>query len=426
MSSSLTIYRQVESGAFARLRADRRGGALIIFALTLPVILGIVGASIDYGYMLARKVTLQAAADSGALAAASELKISGAGEDMAKSVGKSVAMANLSEHSGGATIDVQADTTSGSVTVAITQSPGLYFMDGLFGAKSVDINVDATAKVVGSTTICMLILDDKQTGALAVNKDARITGNDCAIHSNSVNAAGIKVNKLGHLAAKLICSSGGTVGPSQPQALSDCPAMEDPLALRPPPVVGPCTENGLNVNSGSVTLNPGVYCGGLQIGSTADVILNPGTYIIKDGAFNIQGSARVLGENVGFYLTGKNSDILMSNNTTVELTAPKDGDLAGILFFEDRTVSSNPKHKIKSNNARVLVGTFYLSRSTLEIDATKPLFDKSAYTVIIANDLNMFSGPNLVLNANFDETDIPVPPELMGTSGVGDTIILSK
>ncbi len=116
----------------------------------------------------------------------------------------------------------------------------------------------------------------------------------------------------------------------------------------------------------------------------------------------------------------------MGPNTTIEFSAPKNGDMTGILFFEDRTASKMQKHTIKSNAARSLVGTFYLPRGSLTIDANKPLFDKSAYTIIIARELNMFSGPDLILNSDYSDSDIPIPPEIEFAPSPGDHIVLVK
>jgi hypothetical protein len=185
-------------------------------------------------------------------------------------------------------------------------------------------------------------------------------------------------------------------------------------------------EKGMKVGKGNVTLKPGIYCGGLSIGGSANVTLNAGVYVMKGGPLAISGKASIRGEYVGFYLTGKGANFSMGPNTTIELSAPKDGVMAGILFFEDRKASTTQKHTIRSNAARSLVGTFYLPRGSLTIDATKPLFDKSAYTIIIARELDMFSGPDLILNSEYDDTDIPIPPEIESASTPGDHIVLVK
>jgi hypothetical protein len=51
----------------------------------------------------------------------------------------------------------------------------------------------------------------------------------------------------------------------------------------------------------------------------------------------------------------------------------------------------------------------YMPASTLHIDAQNPVADESAYTVIVVHRLQLFSGPNLVLNTNYGASDVPVP-----------------
>jgi hypothetical protein len=43
--------------------------------------------------------------------------------------------------------------------------------------------------------------------------------------------------------------------------------------------------------------------------------------------------------------------------------------------------------------------------------------DQSAYTVIVAAQVNLYEGPNLYLNANYDATSVPVPKGVGPISG---------
>jgi hypothetical protein len=45
----------------------------------------------------------------------------------------------------------------------------------------------------------------------------------------------------------------------------------------------------------------------------------------------------------------------------------------------------------------------------LYIDANKPIADQSAYTIVVARRVELYSGPNLVLNTDYGGTDVPVP-----------------
>lgn len=412
-----------------RASANTGGGLLVTFALVFPMMLLLIGSAIDFGYMYARRTALQGATDAAALSSTRELVLANADEKAIHAIVQASVIGNLGDDSSGVQVKTEVNFDDRSVTVAATQSPGLFLMDGLLGIKDFSISAHSIARVAGDMPICMLILEISKQGAIAVNKSARLTGNKCAIYSNSVSASGIITKGDSHLESDLTCSAGGFLGEPytyKPVPLTDCPPIEDPLASREPPPVGPCLETDLTVASGSHTLKPGTYCGGLTIQQTADVTLSPGIYVIKDGVLQIGGSAHLRGENVGFYISGSKANFNMLPNTSIELSAPKDGPMAGILFFEDRNNPMGRRNVIRSNDARSFVGTIYLSQGALVVDASKPLFDESAYTVVIARFLDMFSGPNLVLNSNYGDTDVPLPSELSRANSPGQEVVLAE
>jgi len=203
--------------------------------------------------------------------------------------------------------------------------------------------------------------------------------------------------------------------------------MADPLAGRPLPADGPCDYLAKIVLGGTATLYPGIYCGGLIISLGANVKMEPGVYVIKDAPFLVNGNSTLTGENVGIYLKGLASNLKFDTETTISLTAPKTGPMAGLLIIDDpsgatallntliagkytKLLSPPREHLILSDNARTLLGTIYMPRGRLIIDATKPVADKSAYTVLVVQQLDLYSGPNLILNSDYGASEIPVPP----------------
>ena len=118
--------------------------------------------------------------------------------------------------------------------------------------------------------------------------------------------------------------------------------------------------------------------------------------------------------DVGFYLADDDASFHFTSDTSITLTAPKSGPMAGILFWEARSASQGRKHMIQSNNAETLVGTFYLPRGTLVVNASVPVAAESAFTAIVADKLEMLEKPNLVLNSDYTATDIPVPEGIGG------------
>jgi hypothetical protein len=114
--------------------------------------------------------------------------------------------------------------------------------------------------------------------------------------------------------------------------------------------------------------------------------------------------------------------------------------MAGILMYDDPTGATallNPviagkynklldsarEHLILSNNARTLIGTIYMPKGRLIIDADKPIADKSAYTVLVVQQLDLYSGPNLILNSDYGASEIPVPA---GVGNYGGRISLTN
>ena len=61
--------------------------------------------------------------------------------------------------------------------------------------------------------------------------------------------------------------------------------------------------------------------------------------------------------------------------------------------------------------------------SRVVIDAKKPVGDQSAYTVIVAQRVNLYQGPNLYLNANYGATSVRVPK---GVGPVTGKILLTQ
>ncbi len=236
------------------------------------------------------------------------------------------------------------------------------------------------------------------------------------VYSNSSSKSSIRVQNKASIEAGVICSAGGVKGTRRasflPKPLTDCPIINDPLADRIAPPIGNCDFKRFRVRKGNHTLFPGTYCKGMKITGTAKVKLMPGIYVINGAKLEVTNNAVFEGENVGFYLAGDKAKIVFTKQTTINLTAPKKGLMAGLLIFEDRNAARIENHQITSDNARMLLGTIYLPNGTLKIDSEAPVADKAAYTAIIARSIKLFEGPTLHLNSDHAATDVPVPKGL--------------
>lgn len=454
-----------------RFLSDIGGSVAITIGVFASVLIAASGAAVDYASLVMQRTKLQSAADAATLLAARELQIANTSKAQLISIAGQTLAANLGTRAGKYTFKVDVGEDEQSLSVEVKAEATTYFMDW---SQNGTISAKAVAGVHnGGIPLCVLGLSHEKSGkepGLTLNENAQLTGDGCAVYSNAKKKDSIESNSGALLEAGLICTSGGIKGDVDnfnPSPVTDCPSFQDPLANRAEPAYGSCDfkdfqigfdkrlkikekdvrddikdetedEDGDNkakkgkkkfeekeakpvdtshYDRSVVTLEPGVYCGGLFIGSGITAKLKEGDYIIKDGPLYVTEEANIEGEYVGFFFTGKDSNIYFGPHTTINLSAPKDGELAGLLFFEERSGKKLRPHAILSDGARKLEGTIYLPTGHLYVDADAPIADKSAYTAIIVSRLELFAGPHLVLNTDYSATEVPVPQGVGAMSG---------
>lgn len=434
-------------GWFTRFWRDQRGGIGVAACVAFPLLVVAAGGTADYASLFRRQTQLQAAVDQAALMTAKELSVSGS-DNYIVARGREVAKETAAPGSLGSFV-VEANVLSGRKALHILVRERAKLRFGRFlGMSEVPVVAEATAEIYGATTICLLALDTKSKDTLHLHKNAAVTAPKCSLFANSSNKASLDVEDGATVQASLLCSVGGTsIGRAtiSGQVQSNCPLRDDPLASRQAPPMAPCSNLVPVVIDGKKTptayLSPGTYCKGLKVTNGAVVTLAAGIYAIDNGPLVVDKGGSIIGRNVGFYFTGDAGGLLFDVKSSIDLTAPKDGPMAGLLFFENRSVTaptvvesllklpppppppgSPPmrQYRIVSNDARNLLGTIYLPAGRLIIDASQPIADKSAYTIIVARQVELFDGPNLYLNTNYGIADVPVP---VGVGNVPDPYV---
>ena len=413
-----------------RFWKDNKGSvATSIGVLAVPLML-CCGVAVDYVILGQARSSLQEAADAAALASAKELAIANAKDSVIEGVAHDYALSSL--HS---TFGSKQDIHSTSVKTSISRSRQdvtveishvwkpmiIQYID----STALPIEVNSTATLAGEQSICVLALEENNDQAIDMGgNDGHITANNCAVFSNSSGARGIAVFKQSTLTGSSIFTAGGYDGSPasfSPSPITDTPKIADPLLSRQPPSIGACDHNRIAIKK-SETLKPGVYCGGLDVSGKAVATLLPGDYIIKDGPLSIRGNASIIGEDVGFYLTGNNATFDFGVSTQAVLSARESGPLAGMLFFEDRNSPYNRNFTIRSKDAEKFEGTIYLPKGRLWVDKASKVGQKSAWTAIIAHRIAIGSGPDIVINADYASSSIPVPEGI----GSGQDIRLKR
>ncbi len=417
----------------------RRGNFAVITALVLPVLIGVMGLSVDTLLLARHTNNMQIAVDSAALKAVKELKVTPGDKSHIVNIANIHTYANLQSYSKDAlavSSTLLPSTTGVKVDVEYGWKP---VFAQYFDTDVTPIKVSATAELAGGSeglTCIIGLMPKKWRTSIHMDNESILDAGDCYVQSDS-SGYSIRIDASAKMSARSICAVGqifryGANSSFYPDPVTDCPAIGDPLIDRPQPNVGACDYSATIITEDR-KLSPGVYCNGLTITDDATVKLTQGIYIIKDGPLIVADEAHMYGQGVGFFLTGDKSIFEFHENTTIELIAPTSGLLAGLLFFEDRTVPHSfdfdwtkleeipddvRLHTISSNNARLLLGTVYLSKSLFLINSEAPVADNSAYTAIVAARLWLMKGPRLKLNVNYQDTDVPVPPGLFRTGDV--------
>lgn len=371
-----------------RFRADKRGATILIFALSLPIMIGFLGLGSEVGYWYVNQRNMQTAADFGAYTAAVELR-GLSSEAVAVTAGKEEANNNGGDD---ATIDaftVNIPPTSGSVLtgdaaefIIVRTLPRLF--SSLFISTPMSISVRAVAQFSEGGPACILALNPGEARALDVTGTADITLTTCDVQSNSIHAEGARVAGNAELETGCFSSSGG-YSVTDGLTLTDCtdpqpgaPIANDPYASLPTPdyTPGDCLPDPGSSPGNNVTIPAGHYCG-LKI--QGEATMEPGLYIIEGGGgFTTTASADLTAIGVTIFMTedaspgGPATTVTMNGSAEVNMSAPTSLNSTvlsepyeGVLFYADRT-SDDESNKINGNSFSRFEGAFYFPTQAVE------------------------------------------------------------
>jgi Flp pilus assembly protein TadG len=332
-----------------RFLRDRRGVSAVTFALSLPVVIGGAGLGVEVGSWFFQERRLQTAADLSANAAAVALR-GGSDEDAVTATALREAQNNGFDPAAGV-LTVHTPPTSGefqhdrAVEVELELTVERFFTRMFEGGDTVTIRVRAVAAYENEQQACILALDTWANDAVIFigNPTANFSG--CVVMSNSLADDSITIAGSADVTAPCIVSAGGT-SVSADLTLTSCsaPMEEMPQALDPydslpdPSTAGACQSVPGGNPHFPKTLNPGRYCGGLDLSGTVN--LNPGVYVVDGGDFRINANAQVSGAGVMFYLTD-GATVHFNGSAEINLSAATSGTYAGVLMFSDRDNGSD-------------------------------------------------------------------------------------
>jgi len=395
---------------------NKGGNVALLTAIFAVPLFGGVSVAVDYARLYRIGSVLQNTADAAALASAKDPALATAKDDVIEGVVvnyvKSILFNKLGLDHGGNSVDIATTISKSrkdvSVSLAYVWKPMLL---QYLNAKALPVEVSATASLVGSEKICVITLNKGKSDTFFMKESSSLSANGCAVYSNSTSPTGINLAASADLITSNTYTAGGFGGPVssyRPSPIQDSPVIADPLKDRAPPAARFCDSRKVKRVAKITRLKPGIYCGGIALKQTAELILEPGVYVMKNGPLRIMGETTIIGENVGFYFTG-GGGFHFGPKTKVRLTAPKTGPLAGLLFYQDRNDKNGRTFKILSRDAKKFEGTVYLPRGHLIVENESEIGTESKWTAIVANTIEIRDGSKVELKSDYAASDIPVP-----------------
>lgn len=372
-------------------RNREAGQSILLVAFALTVLLGMMGLAVDFGYLRHTQTRLQSAADSAAIAGAGNVPLGATGVDTAANAAAATNGFTLTTTASGCTPAVGEiavnfppcylpstqdpnNGKSGYVEAVLTQSAPTMFAR-IFGINSVNITARAEA-LYNAHPNCIFSTDPSGSGAFQDSGDTFIASCGVVVESTDNHAlkctgsVNLQLPFMGVAGGDQACPSFLTPPVYQNLGQAVVPNPADPLSFLTAPsfTSGSCgsstsspytgfggSGSGKNatglVISTTVTLNPGTYCGGIQLNSGANVTFTAGTYILaaatnKNGTslgLTINDGATAAGTGLTFYNTqggqpgapGQIDIECLATSGNVSLSAPTSGTYKGILLYQD-------------------------------------------------------------------------------------------
>jgi Flp pilus assembly protein TadG len=400
----------------SQFERSREGSVVSTFALALVPMVGLVGAAVDYSTANNARTSLQIALDAALIAGAKD------GSANWDTTALNSFNANL-DPKGAISVSPTFQLTSarayqGTVTATVRST----FL-GVLGVSGINIRASGKVTVPPSTGAyyCVMALNRTAQSALQLTGNASITINapKCVIQVNSSSASAVDMN--GNTVIKSVenCFVGGvsTVGHAtlSPAPDASCKPIPDPFANYPRPSVGSCTFNNYQLSGNqSVTLQPGVYCGGMNFSGHVNVTFAPGLYVIKDGVISESGGT-FTGNGVSIFLTGYNTSIQLSGQADWHLVAASSGPLPGFAIFLDPDGPSGlagSTSSLSGQSELYFEGIVYLPKQEVTVSGNGSVVAPSPYTSYIGDTLRFVGNGDLVINNDTSMTALPLPTSL--------------
>jgi hypothetical protein len=366
-----------------RLRKDESGNIIALGAAAMPMLIGSAALAVDTIQLSLLKRELQRAADSGAIAGAYALSQRRNDAQIRTSV-----INDLADNPHPTLIDAETDVVRGpragynrAVYVSLTAERTLPFMN-MFTDSPARISADAAAAIVSQGRYCMVSLYEGTEPGITLGGNATVKLG-CGMITNSRAGSAITTGGAkSFIEATPVGAVGGLDGDGnyfkgETDLLPYTTPQGDPFAGVPNPDTSSCT-NPQDI-SGTTTITTSVASPACIRSLTVKpsdtvTISGDGPVIVYGGDIDIKGDVKMATGTTGvtIVMTGPVSDgtaaagnLTMASQANLSLTAPTDGDYAGLVFYRDRRAGASVI-KVRGGADSMLKGAFYAPTSDFD------------------------------------------------------------
>lgn len=420
-----------------RVHPGRRDGqAIILMVVAMSLLLiGTLGFAIDGGQLYAQQQMAQAAADAAAQAGIMSIKDGtnatstytfGTGATPIASYtctttdGRTPCVYARNNGFGGTASDtvtlIYPSSVSGAtlssatvpafeVTVQRTLKTG--FLRFIGGPATTSISAKSIAGLIAAVSPDTIIVLGPGANTFFADNGATVSVSGGAIAINSSNSDAATITGGASITAAAIDIVGGDSitqgGATTPAPVTGAAPVADPLASLPALTPGTCLFATMYSPPSNTTLGPGTYCGGIYVGNAVTgVTFGSGNYIINGGGLTLGGGITTSGTGVMFYLTGTNAtygSVNIANGVTVAFSAPTSGVYTGILFFQNRSITSSSSAAFAGGASMQLNGSLYFPTTDVSFSNGT---GNTSYTAIVASEVSFTGGSKM----KFDPTGL--------------------
>jgi len=382
-------------------RHGERGQILPMTAIALIAVVALVAVAADMGYFFDYRRRMQTGADGAAMAGAEQLRRDANDAQVQPAAFSAAASNGFTNGVDGTQVIVNHPPSGGfyagndRFVEAIIKQPRPTIFMGILGFQSTSVGTRAVAGAQDSPK-CIYALHPTANHAFNTTGSASINA-ACGVVVDSSSGSAMNSSGSAGVTATSIAVTGNTAGCCySPTPTTGVPPEPDPLAGRAAPTVGGCDYISKSISSATAILTPGVYCNGIVIsGGTSNVTFMPGTYILQGGGFRVSGGGTLNGAGVTFYNTGNATyaynKVDISGGTMGTLSAPTSGPMEGMLFFQDRSITSGPTNAITGGSTLSLEGAIYFPTTPLTF--TGGSSGSTGCSILVASTIS-FTGPS--------------------------------